>query len=191
MKLSHGDQTASCGRGIKTGFATLLLVVFVAGCADRKGISPGPAIVPGLAVNSTNPEEAVRGVMAEGKIIVIDKLVLLENEHFNFNQSTLSKKGERILLQNIKIMEDNPGLKVRIAGYASAKGATADNRGLSQRRADAVMTYLIDEGGLAPSRLDKIGNGETRSSIHEEHPPGTASMSAQANMKALFEVNVK
>jgi outer membrane protein OmpA-like peptidoglycan-associated protein len=175
----------------KMWFATLLLVVFMAGCADRKGIIPGAAIVPGPPVSSTNPEEGVRGAMAEGKTIVIDKLVMLENEHFNFDQSTLTKKGERVLQQNIKIMEDNPNLKVRIAGYASAKGTTEYNQGLSKRRADAVMAYLIHEGGLVPSRLDKIGNGETRSSIHEENPSEMASISAQANMKALFEVIVK
>ncbi len=175
----------------KTGITTLLLVIFLAGCADKKGISPGVEIVPGPAVSSINPEEGVPGAMAEGKTIVIDTLVRLENEHFNFDQSTLAKKGERMLQQNIKIMEDNPGLKVRIAGYASSKGTTAYNQGLSERRADAVMAYLIHEGGIAPNRLDKIGNGETRPSFYAENHEKIDSMSAKVNMKALFEVNVK
>jgi OOP family OmpA-OmpF porin len=118
-------------------------------------------------VSFTNPAKGAPDAMPEGKTIVIDKLVMLENEHFNFDQSTLAKKGEKMLQQNIKIMEDNPRLKVRIAGYASAKGTTENNQGLSERRADAVMTYLIHEGGIAPSRLDKIGNGQTRPSFYE------------------------
>ena len=190
QKVSNVDQTAIRLKGImhatkkacvmrihEIGFATLLLVVFMAGCADRKGIIPGAEIVPGLTV--------------EGKIIVIDKLVLIENEYFNFDKPILTQKGERMLQQNIKIMEDNPGLKVRIAGYASAQGTTEYNHGLSERRADAVMTYLINEGGIEPSRLDTIGYGETRPSIYEENPEEITSKAAKANMRVLFEVIVK
>ena len=175
----------------RTGFTTLLLVIFLAGCADKKGISPGVEIVPGATVSFTNPAKGAPVAMAEGKTIVIDKLVMLENEHFNLDQSTLTKKGERVLQQNIKIMEDNPNLKVRIAGYASANGTTEYNQGLSERRADAVMVYLIHEGDIPPSRLDKIGNGEKRPSFYEENHENIDSMSAKVNMKALFEVNVK
>jgi outer membrane protein OmpA-like peptidoglycan-associated protein len=184
-------QEAYAMRIYKTWFATLLLVVLMAGCADKKGIFPGAAIVPGPTVSSTNPAKGAPEVTAEGKIIVMDKLVMLDNTHFNFDQSALAKEGERMLQQNIKMMQDNPTLKVRIAGYASAQGTTEYNQGLSERRADAVMAYLIHEGGIAPSRLDKIGNGETRPSIYEENPEEIASNVVQANMKVLFEVNVK
>jgi len=170
---------------------TLLLAVFMAGCADKKGLIPGASIVPGPTVSSTNPAKVAPGAMAEGKTIVIDKFVMLENEHFNFDQSTLTKEGEAMLQQNIKIMEDNPKLKVRIAGYASAQGTTEYNQGLSERRADAVMTYLINEGGIAPGRLDTIGYGETRPTIYEETPEDISSKAAKANMKVLFEVIVK
>lgn len=172
-------------------FATLLLVVFMAVCADTKGIVPAAAIVPESVMSSTNPAKGAPGAAAAGKIIVIDQLVMLEIQDFNFDQSTLAAEGEKMLQQNIKIMQDNPGLKVRIAGYASAQGTTEYNQELSERRADAVMTYLIDEGGIAPGRLDKIGNGKTRPSIYEENPADISSMSARANMKVLFEVIVK
>ena len=128
---------------------------------------------------------------AEGKTIVIDKFVMLEDTHFDFDKSTLTKEGERMLQQNIQILKDNPKLKVRIAGYASAQGTTEYNQRLSERRADTVMTYLVDEGGIAPGRLDIIGYGETRPSIYEEHPDEITSKAAKANMKVLFEVIVK
>lgn len=127
---------------------------------------------------------------AEGKTIIIDKLVMLEDTHFDFDKSTLTKEGEAALKQNIQILKDNPKLKVRIAGYTSAKGTPEYNQRLSERRADTVMTYLIHEG-IAPNRLDTIGYGETRPSIYEEHPEEGASKAAKANMKVLFEVIVK
>jgi len=128
---------------------------------------------------------------AETKTFVIDKLVMLEDTHFEFDKATLTKDGKEMLKQNIKIMKDNPDLKVRIAGYTSAAGTTAYNQDLSERRAAAVMTYLIDEGGIASDRLDTIGYGETRPAVYEAKPSDLESKAAKANMRVLFEVIVK
>jgi OOP family OmpA-OmpF porin len=128
---------------------------------------------------------------AAGKTIIIDKFVMLEDTHFDFDKSTLTKAGETMLKQNIQILKDNPKLKVRIAGYTSAQGTTEYNQGLSERRADTVMTYLINEGGIAPGRLDTIGYGETRPALYEVTPEDISSKAAKANMKVLFEVIVK
>jgi OOP family OmpA-OmpF porin len=125
------------------------------------------------------------------KVMIIDKLVMLEDTHFEFNKATLTKEGENMLKQNIQIMKDNPDMKVRIAGYASAAGTTAYNQDLSERRADAVKSYLVHEGGIAPERLDTIGYGETRPAIYEVKPSDLESKAAKANMRVLFEVIVK
>jgi OOP family OmpA-OmpF porin len=53
------------------------------------------------------------------------------------------------------------------------------------------MTYLINEGGIAPGRLDTIGYGETRPALYEVTPEDISSKAAKANMKVLFEVIVK
>ncbi|MGV8935458.1 MAG: OmpA family protein [Gallionellaceae bacterium] len=53
---------------------------------------------------------------------------MLEDTHFKIDSAELSPAGEAILDQNTKIMRDNPDLKVRIAGYASASGTKKYNR---------------------------------------------------------------
>ena len=128
---------------------------------------------------------------AETKTIIIDKFVMLEDTHFEFDKATLTKEGKEMLKQNIKIMKDNPDLKMRIAGYTSAAGATEYNQDLSERRAAAVQAYLIDEGGIATDRLDTIGYGETRPAVYEAKPSDLESKAAKANMRVLFEVVVK
>ena len=55
-------------------------------------------------------------------------------------------------------LKDNPEAKVRIAGYTSAFGTDAYNQKLSERRANAVKEYLINEGLIARDRLSIIGN---------------------------------
>ena len=129
--------------------------------------------------------------VAATKVIFIDKFVMLEDTHFEFDKATLTKEGKEMLKQNIKIMKDNPDLKMRIAGYTSAAGTTVYNQDLSERRAAAVQAYLIEEGGIASDRLDTIGYGETRPAVYEAKPSDLESKAAKANMRVLFEVVVK
>ena len=128
---------------------------------------------------------------AETKVIVINKLVMLEDTHFKFGEATLTNEGKEALKLNIQILKDNPDLKVRIAGYTSASGTEEYNQELSERRANAVREYVIEEGGIKLERLDTIGYGELRPAIYEPIPEELRSKAAKANMRVLFEVIVK
>jgi outer membrane protein OmpA-like peptidoglycan-associated protein len=119
------------------------------------------------------------------------KFILLEDTHFDFDKSTLTKEGEVILEKNIQLMKENPGTNVRIAGYASASGTEEYNQKLSERRAKTVQDYLIKEGGIAPERMTTIGYGDTRPATYEPIPADINSKAAKSNMRVLFEVIVK
>jgi len=56
---------------------------------------------------------------------------------------------------------DNPTLRVLLEGHTDSIGAEAYNQGLSERRAKAVMQYLI-KGGVDSARLSTVGYGESR-----------------------------
>jgi outer membrane protein OmpA-like peptidoglycan-associated protein len=119
------------------------------------------------------------------------KFILLEDTHFDFDKSTLTKEGEGILEGNIKVMKENPDLKVRIAGYTSASGTEDYNQKLSERRAKTVQDYLIKEGGIAPERMTTIGYGKDRPATYEPIPSDINSKAAKSNMRVLFEIIVK
>lgn len=127
-------------------------------------------------------------VESEPKAMVT--LVVLEDNHFEFDKSAITREGEAILDQNIKILNENPKVKIRIAGYTSAHGTVDYNQKLSERRAEAVRDYLI-KGGIAPDRLTTIGYGKTRPAEYEPIPENIYSKEAKANMRVLFEVIVK
>ena len=135
---------------------------------------------------ATTPESAV-----QTKVVIVNKFVMLEDTHFEFDQAVLTDAGKRMLDQNVKIMHDNPELKVRIAGFTSAAGSAKYNQGLSERRAASVRTYLVDAGGVAPQRLDIIGYGASRPAVNEPTPSDLDSAAAKANMRVLFEIVVK
>ena len=124
----------------------------------------------------------------ETQTVVVTKFVMFGNTHFEFDQATLTPAGKEMLKQNAQIMKDNATLNVRITGHASAAGSAGYNQELSERRAEAARTYLVQEEGIAAERIETIGYGETRPAILESNPSDLESDSARANMRILFEV---
>jgi len=123
----------------------------------------------------------------EEKVIVL----ALEDIHFDFDKSTLTKEAQVILKRNIQILKENPKAKIRIAGYTSASGTEEYNQKLSERRANAVEEYLIKEGVVTPNRLSTIGYGEKNPAMYEATPKDLYSKAAKANMRVLFVITVK
>lgn len=81
-----------------------------------------------------------------------------------FYKSKVEFKPESFpeLLKLVKILKDNPTIKIRIEGHTDSGGTTADKLLLlSQQRADAVKNYLVAHG-IASSRLTTKGYGDTK-----------------------------
>jgi OOP family OmpA-OmpF porin len=89
-------------------------------------------------------------VLIEGKVV-----------EFALNSDRLTGRGERLLNEILEALRIWPDVPVEIAGHADAQGADDLNLELSQRRADAVLAYLV-ENGEDPERFQVIGYGETR-----------------------------
>lgn len=61
----------------------------------------------------------------------------------------------------LRMLEDNPELKVEIASHTDSQGSDEYNLLLSQRRAEAVVTWLMRQG-IQRERLVARGYGETQ-----------------------------
>ncbi len=131
----------------------------------------------------------------KGMMLVLDprqdeKVLIFGDTHFDFNQSILKPEAEATLTENIQLLKENPNIKVRMAGYTSAKGTEQINQKLSEERANAVKDYLV-KNGIAPERLTIIGYGRTKPAIYEVTPKNINTKEAKANMRVLFEVVVE
>lgn len=52
--------------------------------------------------------------------------------------------------------------RFRIEGHTDTVGTRDFNQGLSERRAEAVVTYIRDKFGVVPTRMEAIGLGASR-----------------------------
>jgi OmpA-OmpF porin, OOP family len=59
--------------------------------------------------------------------------------------------------------------RFQIAGHTSASGAAEHNRRLSEARARAVRSYLLENFKIAPERIEATGYGSSRP--RSEYPP--------------------
>ncbi|MCX6120541.1 MAG: OmpA family protein [Ignavibacteriales bacterium] len=121
---------------------------------------------------------------------VDEKVIVFGDTHFDYNKSILTEDAKAMLDMNVQVLNENPKMHVRMAGYTSAEGSEKDNQILSEQRANTVRDYLIEKG-VAPERITVIGYGRTKPAVYEVKPGDSNSKAAKANMRVLFEVVVK
>ncbi|MBT8079704.1 MAG: OmpA family protein [Gammaproteobacteria bacterium] len=82
---------------------------------------------------------------------------------FEYNSSELAPEARQQLLQlsHALTSEQLGHFRFEIAGHTDASGAEEYNRSLSERRAEAVREFLIQQG-VKPEKLQSVGLGEER-----------------------------
>jgi outer membrane protein OmpA-like peptidoglycan-associated protein len=78
--------------------------------------------------------------------------------NFDFNKATLRPDAKPIIAQVLKLLQDNPDLKLSINGHTDNVGLRDYNVKLSQMRAAAVVGSLV-AAHIAPDRLNSGGFG--------------------------------
>ncbi len=91
--------------------------------------------------------------------------------NFAFDSAELLPDAKEALDQLGKAMttEALNSYRFRLEGHTDAVGTDEYNQGLSERRAAAVETYLVEALRIARDRLDAVGFGESKL-LDPEHP---------------------
>lgn len=56
-------------------------------------------------------------------------------------------------------MEQDPEFSAQVIGYTDATGSTTSNQAISERRAEAVKSFLVERHGIDPARITTEGRG--------------------------------
>ena len=120
------------------------------GVADIDDLCPD---IKGTIANRGCPEIAKADSI---KITQIASKIFFEFDSDKLKVASLSQLDELVV-----ILKKYETANLLIEGHADSKGSDAYNLTLSQKRTDAVKTYLMGKG-IMESRLTAIGYGETR-----------------------------
>lgn len=80
---------------------------------------------------------------------------------FEFDSTSITSAGKAALDENAAIMSSFPDVRLEVQGHADERGTTDYNMALGQKRADAVVQYLLARG-VASSRVKSVSYGEER-----------------------------
>jgi outer membrane protein OmpA-like peptidoglycan-associated protein len=104
------------------------------------------AMLPALQAYLASPEAAPR-------TFTFDKL------NFDTGSSAIRAEDQQTLAQVAQVLQSHPNARVRIAGYADARGNDQVNARLGQQRSQAVVAALAT-AGVPADRLEAATGGE-------------------------------
>jgi outer membrane protein OmpA-like peptidoglycan-associated protein len=95
--------------------------------------------------------------------------IRLNNIFFETGKYVLRNESKSELNRLLKLMKENPTMKIEIQGHTDDVGADVDNLALSKNRSKAVYDYLI-KNGILSTRLMTKGFGEAKPIISNTTP---------------------
>jgi OOP family OmpA-OmpF porin len=101
-------------------------------------------------------------------------VVRLFGLRFAPGSAKLDKSHEELLTKIKQAIGVYPGSSLKIEGHTDSQGSVDMNQLLSQKRADAVLTYVITDLHIAPQRISAIGYGPSRPIANNDTDAGRA-----------------
>lgn len=128
---------------------TAVSLLALSGCAPKSGSASGD--VDSAYTTSGGGASETGGI----------GLGTLKRVHFDFDQSGVNSEAAGILKDNAAVIKGNSKMRVLVEGHCDDRGTNEYNVALGERRAKAVMDYLVSLG-VDRSRLEMKSWGEEK-----------------------------
>ncbi|GAB3659144.1 OmpA family protein [Echinicola sediminis] len=93
--------------------------------------------------------------------IEIGKTLEIENIYYDFDKWEIREDAAKELDKLVKVLNDNPTLKIELNSHTDSRGADKYNQLLSEKRAQSAVDYII-KSGISSGRIVAKGYGESR-----------------------------
>lgn len=123
----------------------------------------------GIPDGEKKPEPVKTDIMPQK----VGEKVILRGVNFKTASAQLSLNSYVILDDVVEILKEHTEIQLKIEGHCDSRGEDAYNLDLSQRRADSVRNYLLQQG-IEGHRLEAIGYGEKHPIASNETVDGRA-----------------
>ncbi len=185
MTDSRGDIVRS-GTGLCWHTSDWTPAMAIEGC-DPVTKKPAPVIAdsaPKSAPKSA-PVIAAPAPVVQAKNVFVPYTMQSE-AFFAYNSTELSEHGKQKMNDEIiaKMQESPRDEIVVVTGYTDQIGSEDYNMKLSQRRADAVKTYMVDQG-IDGDRIETVAKGEADPIVSCDNIKGKANHKNKALITCL------
>ena len=158
------------------GLAALVVfiaVVMAVGCAKKQTVksegaqgAPSPGAVseapvkeapaPPVEVAPATPPAAAPGIA-----VTEERPSQFDDVRFDFDKSEVKEDGRRTCQVVADYMKKNPKARLQIEGHCDERGTAEYNMALGERRAAAVMSYLVSLG-VPKAALSTVSFGKEK-----------------------------
>lgn len=151
------------------------------GCSDSRAVNDHDG--DGVLNDDDRCPDTHAGFKVNGEGCLVAQKTALAGVTFQPNSTRLTPQGRQTLDGVVGTLKAQEDLRIEIAGHTDSVGSEAYNTLLSQQRAEAVRTYLI-ERGLDASRVTAVGYGELEPVDTNETEEGR-----RANRRVEFRIS--
>jgi outer membrane protein OmpA-like peptidoglycan-associated protein len=127
-------------------------------------------------------------VMKETKTEV--KIELSGDVLFEFDKADIRPEAEPALQRVVEIVRQYPRAGISIDGYTDAKGADTYNLRLSDKRAAAVKSWLVQNGSVNGKQIKTKGWGKANPAAPNTNPDGSDNPDGRQKNRRV-EITVK
>ncbi|MBX2877834.1 MAG: OmpA family protein [Saprospiraceae bacterium] len=137
---------------------------------------PPSLSISALSHNSNGGKPAmIRNIkIAEGGVplyrrLVTDGKVIFNTIQFDYNKASLRPSARASIDRIAAMMKEQANVRLSVEGHTDSDGTNEANQGLSERRAAAVKSALVEQG-IAADRLQSKGWGEEKPLETDDSP---------------------
>ncbi|MCB0845455.1 MAG: OmpA family protein, partial [Bacteroidetes bacterium] len=114
-----------------------------------------------------------------------NKPIVFEALNFGSNSTKLKATVKPHLDYVVRFLKNYPMFKLEVEGHTDSDGRAESNLSLSQKRAESIATYIIEQGGFNPDRVTSRGYGETRPIV-----PNDTEENKEKNRRVEFKLTL-
>jgi OOP family OmpA-OmpF porin len=129
------------------------------GWTGEATVAPQPAPAP---VSAATCQKLLRTLMTDGRIA------------FEKDDAAIKPEATGLLERIAVVIGRCPEATIEVAGHTDAAGSDSFNQDLSERRATAVVEYLVRDGAIPAARLKPVGFGASKPLASNDTEDGKA-----------------
>jgi len=151
--------------------ALSIVALMSVGCAKKQTVksegtetptaASAPAPIAEEPMKEPPPPITVAPAMPPGVAVTEEKISQFDDVRFDFDKSEVREEGRKACAVVADYLKKHPQAKMQIEGHCDDRGTAEYNMALGERRATAVMTYLVSLG-VPKAALSTVSFGKEK-----------------------------